>query len=154
VAEVVVDEGMLIRGLEAEDPASGLETECADVLFAVQTAHRWVFHEDLVDVYLDRLFQARYKGVIWRGLQRSLQDTIVDKNSGLWLDRAPVIEGPYHRKDQRWVSAAAAAPDGCRLITLDERLVKQLRSSGLPEQYGFVPCLVPEALVDLGADDA
>jgi len=145
VADVVIDEWLLIRGLDAEQPAAGLERESADLLAVVQTSHRWVMTDDVVDIYQRRLFQAPYKGAIWTRLRRSFIDTLVTANR-LWLHDVPHIEGRYDQDDAPWVSAAAAAPDGCLLVTGDRRLLTQLQKTPLPEEHAFVACFVTDAL--------
>lgn len=154
MADVVIDEWVLVRGLQAEQPTAGLEHESARLLWVLQERHRWVVTLDLVDVYLARLFEATYKGVLWHRVRLSLQGALVSTEATLWLDDVPTIEGPYHRKDCRWVSAAAAALAGCLLVTGDERLLNQLRSSDLPEKHGFVVCFVNEALQHLERDQS
>jgi hypothetical protein len=58
----------------------------------------------------------------------------------------------YDSDDRPWVSAAAAAPEGCLLVTGDKRLLRQLRKTDLPEEHGFVPCFVTDALPVLQED--
>jgi predicted nucleic acid-binding protein len=145
VADVVLDEWLLIRGLDAEQPAAGLERECADLLAVVQTSHRWVMTDDIVDIYQRRLFQARYKGAIWTRLRGSFLDTLVAA-SRLWLRDVAHVDGRYDQDDAAWVSAAAAAPAGCLLVTGDQRLLVQLRQTTLQEQHGFLACNVIDAL--------
>lgn len=145
MADVVVDEWLLIRGLDAEQPVAGLERESADLLAVVQTSHRWVMTDHIVDIYQNRLFHAQYKGAIWTRLRRSFIDTLVAA-SRLWLREVPHVDGAYDQDDAAWVSAAAAAPAGCLLITGDRRLLNQLSRTALPEQHGFVPCFVTDAL--------
>jgi predicted nucleic acid-binding protein len=145
VADVVIDEWLLLRGLDAEHPATGLERESADLLAVVQTSHRWVMSDDIVDIYQRRLFQAQYKGAIWTRLRRSFIDTLVAA-SRLWLRDVPHIDGRYDQDDAAWVSAAAAAPAGCLLVTGDRRLLAQLERTPLLEQHGFTACFVTDAL--------
>jgi hypothetical protein len=61
VADVVLDEWVLIRGLEAERPTTGFESESADLLAVVQMSHRWVMTDEVVETYQRRLFRATYK---------------------------------------------------------------------------------------------
>ncbi len=145
MADVVVDEWLLIRGLDAEQPAAGQERESAEALALVQTWHRWVMSDDIVDIYQRRLYQARYKGAVWTRLLASFSATLASA-SRLWLHDVPPIQGPYDQDDAPWVSAAAAAPAGCLLVTGDRRLLVQLGRCSLPEQHGFVACFVTDAL--------
>jgi hypothetical protein len=73
--------------------------------------------------------------------------------SRLWLREVPPIDGPYDRDDIAWVSAAAAAPPGCLLVTGDERLLVQLGRSELPDRHGFVPCFVTDAISRLAPEE-
>jgi hypothetical protein len=57
-----------------------------------------------------------------------------------------VIDGPYHRKDRVWVSAAADCGNGCLFVTGDRRLLDQLHRCDVPQRGGFVPLFVVEAL--------
>jgi len=144
VADVVIDEWLLLRGLEAEQPAAGLERESADLLAVVQTSHRWVMTDDIVDIYQRRLYRAGYKGGIWRQLLASFRATLVNA-SRLWLHDVPHIEGPYDQDDAPWVSAAASAPTGCLLVTGDRRLLAQLERTELQRQHAFVAYFVTYA---------
>lgn len=148
MADVVLDEWVLIRGLDAEHPADGFERESADLLALVQTSHRWVMTDQVVDAYQGRLFGATYKGAIWTELRASFIATLVNA-SRLWLRDVPAIAGPYDQDDVTWVSAAAAAPPGCLLVTGDRRLLGQLGRCDLPARHAFVPCFVSDALAML-----
>jgi predicted nucleic acid-binding protein len=149
VADVVLDEWVLKRGLDAEHPSEGLERESAELLALVQTSHR-VMTDEVVDAYQRRLFGAEYKGAIWTRLRASFIATLVQA-SRLWLADVPVIDGAYDQDDVAWVGAAAAAPAGCLLVTGDRRLLVQLGKTRLPEDHAFVPCFITDALVALGA---
>jgi predicted nucleic acid-binding protein len=148
VADVVLDEWVLIRGLEAEQPSDGFERDSADLLALVQASHRWVMTDEVVDAYQRRLYGARYKADIWTRLRASFLGTLVNSNRP-WLKDVPVIDGAYDRDDTDWVSAAAAAPAGCLLVTGDRRLLVALAAPGLPALHTFVPCFVTDALAML-----
>jgi hypothetical protein len=151
MCDCVIDECVLIRALEAEGTdASDLEVQAAELLAVVQDEHRWIMSFELIDIYYDRLYQAPNKGVIWRRIQASLAGQIWDPGRHLWLDEVPTITGPYHSKDQVYVSAAAAAPAGSLLVTDDHRLLRQLCGCDLPERHGFRPCTIAEAMALLG----
>jgi hypothetical protein len=71
----------------------------------------------------------------------------VSQDSGLWLRDVPDLDGPHHYKDRAWISAAGAAPAGCVFVTGNRRLLGQLGESDVPDQWGFVPRFITEALV-------
>ncbi len=166
MAEVVIDEGVWIKGLKGEkDPGKvqppGEDTEIdpewglsAAILTAVQKDHQWVLTNEIIGIYANRIYEAAYRGPLWMRLRGSYLGVLVDsqRHHKLNPDPPPVIKPDdlYHHKDQCWVSAAAAAAEGCLLITVDGRLVAQLNASELPEVHHFEPMLVVGAAEALG----
>ena len=140
MADVVLDEWGWSAGSRRNSLQPGSTARAP-----TQTSHRWVLTDDIVDAYERRIHHARYKGGIWRRLQGSFIDTLVSA-SRLWLREVPIIDGAYDGDDVAWVSAAAAAPAGCLLVTGDRRLLVQLGKTGLPEQHAFAACFVTDAL--------
>lgn len=144
--DVVLDEWILIRGLAAERRFDAYELEAAELLSLVQRDHRWIFTRDIVSVYEQRLYAVVEKGALWMRVRASFQACLVSQERGLWLYDVPEVVGPYHHKDRRWISAAAAAPAGCIFVTGDRRLLKQLDACDVPEKGGFTARFVTDGL--------
>lgn len=112
---------MLALRADAAD-VPGLEIGAAELLALVWSEHRVVVSGQLIDIYLGRLFQAP-KGVIWQRLHQSLHGQIWHRARHRWLDDVPMIDGPYHWKDQAYISLAAAPADTL-LVTEEQEIVE------------------------------
>ncbi len=155
MTEVVTDEGLFIRALGSErsprshevvDPADQRARDlAAEVLQTVQDQHVWAISYDVYDTCFGRFWSASYKGVLWNRLLRSFRNMIIDPAKHRHTGDPPEIPGEYDPNDRRWVSCAAAASDGCLLITTDEDLVQQLEATELPALHHFVPLVLSEA---------
>jgi hypothetical protein len=151
VGDVVVDEWIIIRALDLEDPAQPIvvpdqrDFRPAELLAFVQDSCRWVISDETMETYLRRLYHSPYHGTLWRRVRTSIYDVIGDLEKRRWVNDPPVVAGRYHRKDALWVSAAVAVGGGCRLITGDDNLVADLIEDGLAERAGIVPMGLSDA---------
>jgi predicted nucleic acid-binding protein len=136
VVDIVLDENVYIRALEAECTQDGEDLRAGQVVLLLQERHRWVFSSRVIDAYM-RQFSARScRGALTSRLMTSMSEALADSRRFLFLDDAPTIEGSYHHKDRHMV-AVAAARKGCCLVTMDIRLRNALESSGIPQRFGF-----------------
>ncbi len=144
--DVVIDEWILIRSFALEhDPAAGEDGEPDDfrpveILTLAQDSCRWAVSDETVAIYLNRIFSAPYKGILWNRLRASIFGVLADSERRVHFIDPPIVEaGQYHHKDEVWVSVAAAAGGGCRLITGDNNLVTDLTTNGTAERVEIVP---------------
>jgi len=135
VVDVVLDENVYIRALEAECTQGEEDLRAARVVLLLQEHHRWVLSIEVIAAYR-RQFSARScRGLLTSDLMKSMNQVLLDSRRSTVLTEAPTAEGPYHRKDRHMV-AAAAVSQGC-LVTMDVRLRNDLESSRIPERCGF-----------------
>jgi len=155
VTDVVTDEGLFISALGSERGPYSQELvdedeqksreQALSVLQNVQDRHVWAVSTEVLDKCFGRLWQASYKGKVWRQLLFSFVDVLIDPGRHNHVGEPPAIEGDYHHKDRPWVSCAAAAADDCLLVTVDGDLVRQLNATDLPRGHRFIPVLVIQA---------
>lgn len=134
--EVVLDENIYVRALQAECSLDDADMQAARVVGSLQVNHVWVFSGQIVAAYHRQFSANRCRGALSSQLIKSLRATFADSRHFLFLDDPVEIEGPYHRKD-RHVVAAAGARRGCYLVTIDVRLIAQLTAAQIPGIYEF-----------------
>jgi hypothetical protein len=146
VTDFVFDESSYIRGLYAD--RTGLEADrlASRLLQILQVEHRWILTIPILVKYLHQIKQhATDKGQNANALIRSPRDILRDSERHVFLDSTGLkpVPGQYDHNDDPMVEAAAAVP-GSWLITLDNKLIRQLSRAGIPHRYGF-------AVFDVGA---
>jgi hypothetical protein len=142
VDDVVIDEWIIVRALALEhDPTQS----DVDVPKDFRPAELLALMQEIVEVYMRRLYQVAYRGTLWRRIRASIYGVIGDLERRTWLTNPPVVEGEYHHKDRRWVSAAAARGAGCRLVTGDDDLVSDITTHGIAAHHRIVPMGLPTA---------
>jgi len=116
----------------------------ARLIQRIQQAHCWVISPSIDAAYRRQFGQIACRGSVTSGLMTSLNLVQLDQNRSLNIVEPPQVEGDYDTDDRHVVSAASEAPDSI-LITVDERLVKDLERSTIPDDHGFMMCLLDAA---------
>jgi hypothetical protein len=149
VADVVLDESMYIRGMDADCANSDLRPiyqRAALVVAAIQQRHRWIVSRGILEAY-DRAINSpkRCHQASGDTAIKSLKDVLADAGRSVILSH-PVadVPGNYDPRDRHIVRAAAAAP-GAYLATMDNQLRKQLQRAGIPANHGFIVVGLEEA---------
>jgi predicted nucleic acid-binding protein len=136
VADVVLDENVYIRALQAECSGEETDERSARIVGFVQANHRWIFTNDVVTAYLRQYSRNTCRGVTSSRLITSLTSILADQGRCYFVENPPIVEGSYHRKDRHVVAAAAAVRDSY-LVTMDRRLVQALEAAEIPAEHGF-----------------
>jgi hypothetical protein len=150
VAEVVLDENIYIRGIEAE--CSALDARptnerAARLVVAIQQRHQWIASPGIARAYLQAVdYPNRCKQPIANQMIKSFNDVLADTERSIWLEQDQLLDipGDYDPNDRHMVRAAAART-GCYLTTMDTELVRQLARLRIPEERGFIVIGLDEA---------
>jgi hypothetical protein len=136
VVDVVLDENIYIKAINAECTGEPSDHRAARVVSALQVHHRWIITRDIARAYRRQFSRTRCHGSLPTQLMSSLTEVTAAQTRFLWLEDPPIIEGNYHHKDQHMV-AAAAVVEGSYLVTTDMRLVRSLERAGILMRYSF-----------------
>jgi predicted nucleic acid-binding protein len=149
VSDVILDESMYIRGMDADCSTSELRViyrRAARIVAAIQQKHRWIVSRGILEAY-DRAIDSpkRCQQAGGEAAIKSLRDVLADAGRSVILTYpVPDVAGAYDEKDRHMVRAAAAA-HGSYLVTMDTRLTKQLARLNIPQNHGFTVVGLVEA---------
>jgi hypothetical protein len=137
MADFVFDESCYIRGLYAQVTDRDDDRLASRLLQLLQVRHRWIITRAIRVAYFHQIKKhVKDRNVNALALIRSFRDIDLDTDRSHSPIGLRPVPGTYDHRDDHMVEAAAAVP-GSLLITLDNKLIKDLTRDGIPSRCGF-----------------
>lgn len=147
--DVVLDEGPYIRALESECTRDRDDLAWAAVVTAIQRSHRWVLTVRVEAAYRRQFASIRCKGSVTSELMKSLNQVLFNASRVVLVHQPVNVSGDFDPDDAHVVCAAASVR-GSVLITIDEKLARDLDRNGVSSRHGFAVATLQGALERLG----